>query len=124
MSINQRFKEIVSALEINASQLAKKLDVTRPTITRIINGVNEPSAKILAPLLKAYPQLDIKWLLIGEGEMFLKPQVEVNEVDKDYLDRLADSLERENTMLRKEVNGLAEELDRIRKIVEALPDED
>jgi hypothetical protein len=99
------------------------LNVTRPTITRIINGVNEPSSKILAPLLKEYPQLDIKWLLIGEGEMFLKPQIEVNKVDKDYLDRLADSLERENNMLRKEINRIAAELERIQKIVEAMPDE-
>lgn len=120
MPISHRFKQLVEALKTNANQLAKELDVTRPTITRIINGTNEPSAKILAPLLRKYPTVNIKWLLIGEGEMFITE----NPVAKDYLDRLAASLERENDMLRERIDGLAAELEEIRKEVEAMPDED
>lgn len=124
MSVRQRFESLLIELKINGSQLARELGISQTSVSRILNGSTLPSSKVLIPLLKAYPQLDIKWLLIGEGEMFLNSQIEITKVDKDYLDRLADSLERENNMLRKEINGLAEELERIQKIVEALPDED
>lgn len=120
MSISHRFKQLVEALKINANQLAKELNVTRPTITRVINGTNEPSAKILAPLLRKYPTVNVKWLLIGEGEMFI-PE---NPVAKDYLDRLAASLERENDLLRNRVDMLAAELEDIRREVESMPDDD
>ncbi|WMX13208.1 MULTISPECIES: helix-turn-helix domain-containing protein [unclassified Aureispira] len=120
MAINQRFKQLLEELKVNANQLAKELNISQPTIAKTLSGATLPSSKLFVPLLEKYPTVNLNWLISGKGEMF----VDENPMSKEYLDRLADSLERENTMLRKEVNGLAEELDRIRKIVEALPDED
>lgn len=120
MSVHQRFEELLRKLKSNGTKLAKELDVSQTAISRILNGSTLPSSRVLIPLVEKYPTINLTWLLIGKGEMF----VDENPVSKDYLDRLADSLERENNMLRKEINGLADELEEIKKIVEALPDED
>jgi len=120
MAINQRFTRLLKELKINANQLAKELNISQPTIAKTLSGATLPSSKLFVPLLEKYPNVNLNWLISGKGEMFILE----NPVDKDYLDRLADSLERENDMLRERIDGLAAELEEIRKEVEAMPDED
>lgn len=120
MAINQRFTKLLKELKVNANQLARELDISQPTIAKTLSGATLPSSKLFIPLLEKYPQVNLNWLISGKGEMFM----DENSLSKEYLDRLADSLERENNLLRKEINGISSELDRIQKIVEALPDND
>ncbi|BDS12362.1 helix-turn-helix domain-containing protein [Aureispira anguillae] len=120
MAVHQRFEELLNKLKTNGTKLSKELSVSQTAISRVLNGSTLPSSKILIPLVDKYPRVNLTWLLIGKGEMF----VHENPVDKDYLDRLADSLERENHLLRDRIDFLAEELEAIRKEVEAMPDED
>lgn len=120
MSVHQRFEELLRELKSNGTKLAKELDVSQTAISRILNGSTLPSSRVLIPLLEKYPRVNLTWLLVGKGSMF----VNENPVDKEYLDRLADSLERENNLLRDRIDGLAAELEEIRKEVEAMPDDD
>ena len=120
MAIHTRFKELLDCFKVNGNQLAKELNLSQTSISRILGGDTLPSSKVLIPLAKKYPKINLTWLLIGEGEMFISS----NKENKEHLNRLADSLERENNLLRKEIDGISSELDRIQKIVEALPDND
>ncbi|WMX17168.1 helix-turn-helix transcriptional regulator [Aureispira sp. CCB-E] len=120
MSVRQRFEDLLIRLKINGSQLARELGISQTSVSRILSGSTLPSSKVLIPLVEKYPTVNLTWLLVGKGEMF----VNENPVDKDYLDRLADSLERENNLLRDRIDDLAAELEAIKKEVEAMPDED
>lgn len=120
MSVHQRFEELLRKLKSNGTKLAKELDVSQTAISRILNGSTLPSSRVLIPLVKKYPTVNLTWLLVGEGEMFISN----NKVNRDHLNRLADSLERENNLLRDRIDDLAAELEAIKKEVEAMPDED
>jgi transcriptional regulator with XRE-family HTH domain len=123
MAIGQRFKKLVEELKINANQLAKELDVTRPTITRIINGTNEPSAKILAPLLRKYPAVNIKWLLIGEGEMFIpEDSTPVKNKDLEQLSKIIDALETSNEESKKRGATMDKYIDMLEEKIKEMED--
>ncbi|BDS12715.1 hypothetical protein [Aureispira anguillae] len=70
MTIHQRFKELLFALNTNGSQFSKKINVSSTSINKIIQGNGLPSSKIIIPLIENYPEVNIYWLLVGEGEMF------------------------------------------------------
>lgn len=52
------------------SQFADKAGIPRPTLSQFLNGRNKRlSDDMTAKLHQAYPDLNIMWLLFGEGEM-------------------------------------------------------
>ena len=70
-SINERFDELIFFLRTSATQLAKELNISQTSMSRTLRGDTLPSSKILIPLLEAYPQINMNWLLIGQGEMLI-----------------------------------------------------
>lgn len=46
---------------INRSQLAERLGVSRATITRLLNGQFQPSAKMLSALKKEFPEISLDY---------------------------------------------------------------
>lgn len=56
--------------EISAAKLAEITQVQPSTISHIMAGRNNPRYDFLAAILKHYPELNARWLLLGEGEMF------------------------------------------------------
>ena len=69
-SLNVRLKVFMDYTGLNNSQFADKLGVPRPSFSQIITGRNKKvSDIILAQIHKAFPELNIMWLMFGEGEM-------------------------------------------------------
>jgi len=54
---------------INAGELANRLEVQRSNISHILNGRNKPSAAFIEKMLNVFPDLNARWLLTGEGSM-------------------------------------------------------
>lgn len=71
MSINQRFSILMKELNFYPSSLAKEIGVSQSSIKQVVDGENLPSAKVLVPLLEKFPLINMNWLLLGTGEMFL-----------------------------------------------------
>lgn len=81
MTTNQRLKELLYTLDITATELAAKLNVTKSTISSALNGNSLPSSKVLMPLGDVF-NVNINWLLLGQGEMFIKgKQSNINKTD-------------------------------------------
>jgi len=78
---------------INAGELAVKLEVQRSNISHILNGRNKPSAAFIEKMLIVFPDLDARWLLTGQGDMvdsineekqfYTKEEPLVNEVARE-----------------------------------------
>lgn len=52
------------------SQFADNADIPRPTLSQIINGRNKKiSNEVFAKLHDAFPELNMMWLMFGEGPM-------------------------------------------------------
>ena len=70
--MKERFRQILFFLKKTEQVLANDINVSRPTINKIINGENQPSSKVLIPLGEKLG-ISIDWLLFGAGEMFINP---------------------------------------------------
>jgi len=55
---------------MSPAQLANQIGVQRSGISHILSGRNKPSLDFVLKVLDAFPGLNEKWLLRGEGEMF------------------------------------------------------
>lgn len=71
MPVKERFKDLIKKINTNPTALGKSMGLSQATIKNILDGTNLPSSKVLIPLLELYPTLNINWLLIGQGDMFL-----------------------------------------------------
>jgi len=54
---------------ISPSQLADSIGVQRSNVTHVLNGRNKPSFQFIEKMLQIFPDLNAKWLLLGEGNM-------------------------------------------------------
>jgi len=74
--ISERLKEIIAFYQINAGEFAQKLGVQKSSISHLLSGRNKPSFSFINKLIKAFPDLNIKWFLTGEGKMIVEtPEV-------------------------------------------------
>ena len=54
--------------EISAASLAEKIEVQRSSISHILSGRNKPSLEFVLKILKEFPEVELYWLLNGQGE--------------------------------------------------------
>lgn len=64
---------------LTAAELADKIGVQRSNVSHVLNGRNNPSSVFIEKLLQTFPELDARWLILGEGEMLMRqePQQEM-----------------------------------------------
>jgi transcriptional regulator with XRE-family HTH domain len=99
--LNTRFIEVMLKLGHSKSSFAKALDVSLPLITHITNGRNKPGIELIQKLLQTYQDIDARWFLLGEGQMFAKMQ-EVPDFDDVMaeISRLSSQTEASTTHLQ------------------------
>ena len=67
-----RLKLFMDAIGISSSQLADRCGVPRPSMSSILSGRNKKiSDTLIGQIHAVFPQLNVLWLMCGEGEMFL-----------------------------------------------------
>ena len=70
-------------LHLTPTQFANAIDVQRATLQHILSGRNEPSLKIMMAIHRAFPDVELEWLLEGKGSAI--PQLQANEQkEPDY----------------------------------------
>ncbi len=68
--MDTRLQRFLSAENITQSELADKLNVARASISHILSGRNKPSFDFLERIASCYPELNLSWLITGEGKMY------------------------------------------------------
>ena len=73
MDIVTRLKTFLEQAGISNSQFADTCDIPRPTLSQLLNGRNKKvSDEVIGKIHRAYPTLNVMWLLFGDGEMIDK----------------------------------------------------
>ncbi len=61
---------ILERVNLSPGNFAEQIGVAPATISHILSGRNKyPSAEVMLRLHEAYPEIDLNWLLTGEGMM-------------------------------------------------------
>ena len=69
-SVGMRLNQFILILDISQNAFAQSIKVSRGFLNDVLNGRKGLGGTPLINVAKAYNQLNIRWLLTGEGEMF------------------------------------------------------
>ncbi len=83
MNFASRLNTILSVYNINASELAEKMDIQRSSISHILSGRNNPSLDFMIKIKNVFPDLSWDWLLKDEGPMYATGQENIPEENID-----------------------------------------
>lgn len=64
---------ILKAKNLTSRQFAEEIGIQPSGMSHILSGRNRPSLDFVMKVVNRYPEIDIKWLTLGEGEMFVSP---------------------------------------------------
>ena len=79
LDFTNRLKKILNYHQLTASLFADKIGVQRSSISHILSGRNKPSLDFILKVTNTFTDVDIYWLLNGEGA-FPKEQGPTNKV--------------------------------------------
>jgi transcriptional regulator with XRE-family HTH domain len=86
--VNSRLMEIVVYSGLSQKEFALKIGVSQPTITYISTGRNKVSLDVVQRICSNYPEVNVGWLVMGQGLMLDAS----SGVDKDRLIEVLDEL--------------------------------
>lgn len=65
-----RINLILKAKNLTSRQFAEEIGIQPSGMSHILSGRNRPSLDFVMKVINRYPEIDIKWLTLGEGEMY------------------------------------------------------
>ncbi|MDC6364592.1 MULTISPECIES: helix-turn-helix transcriptional regulator [Flavobacteriaceae] len=66
-TIVARIKSIIGHYDLSVSSFADQIGVQRSSVSHLLSGRNKPSLDFVMKLIKAYPEVNLYWLLEGKG---------------------------------------------------------
>ncbi|PCI33269.1 MAG: transcriptional regulator [Flavobacteriaceae bacterium] len=76
---SERLRKLLSYYDISAASLAEMLGIQRSTISHLLSGRNKPSLDFVLKILKHYPEVELYWLINGQGAF---PKLKTSEKDE------------------------------------------
>lgn len=70
-----RINLILKAKNLTSRQFAEEIGIQPSGMSHILSGRNRPSLDFVMKVINRYPEIDIKWLTLGEGEMIKSSSV-------------------------------------------------
>ncbi len=108
MSISQRIKEICD-FEGSQSKFAAKTGLKTQTVSRMVSDGAGLRSDTLLIIHKAYPKLNIHWLITGEGKVWAENAGEESgpyETEEDMAKKLLHLMERRIKELEREIKRI------------------
>lgn len=69
--MKNRIRQIMEHERLNQKEFSETTGISPATLSSIFNGRTSPTLNHVEALLKRFPNLNITWLMSGEGEMFM-----------------------------------------------------
>jgi transcriptional regulator with XRE-family HTH domain len=99
MSIGDRLSILLKEKGISQKAFSKKIDYSEQSISNLIRGYTKSSnTDLMARTARFFPGVNLRWLILGEGEM-LKEGMSI----ADETQQLLDDLQIENSKLRNDL---------------------
>ncbi len=80
MTQGERIKEIRSSLGLTLEKFGEKVGVTKQTISRIENGINNLTEQMAKSICREF-NVDYIWLTTGDGNMFV-------DTDDNFIEKI------------------------------------
>lgn len=111
MTVNQRFGDFLHERKISISDFAKKTGIISQTVGDIVNGkTKQPKSNFFQAVATHYPEVNLRWLLVGEGEMYLNKNQESKGANEGIR-----KLKEEELQIKAKLGEMVMETDGLRK---------
>ncbi len=77
--MKDRIAQIMQKEGLSNVEFAEKIGISTSSLSHIFNGRNKPSLEVVMRIHKAYPHINLNWLLYGEGPITEESQEEKPE---------------------------------------------
>lgn len=68
IEFSERLRKLLSYYDISAAGIAEILGIQRSTMSHLLSGRNKPSLDVVLKILKHYPEVELYWLINGQGD--------------------------------------------------------
>lgn len=79
-----RIETVINHLELSVSAFADQIGVQRSSISHLLSGRNKPSLDFILKLVHTFPEVDLYWLLKGEGKY---PAEDSQNIEEEVLEQ-------------------------------------
>lgn len=69
--MQHRIRTIMERTGLTQQQFAERIKISPSTLSNIFNGKTQPTNKLFSAIHQTFPDINVNWLLFGEGEMHL-----------------------------------------------------
>ena len=75
MDVRERISQIIEIKKLNKNSFSKKVGIQPQTLHHILKGRQTyPSYQVLEKIALTFTDINLRWLITGEGSMILPPQ--------------------------------------------------
>ena len=67
--MKDRIKELMEAQHMNQQTFSNYTGINTATLSGILTGRTQPTIKVVNSIMKKFPNVDLNWLMFGEGGM-------------------------------------------------------
>lgn len=87
--MKDRILQIMEREGVSNAEFAEKIGISTSSLSHIFNGRNKPSLEVVMRIHKAYPEINLYWLLYGEVRWRRPSLASVSEFGK-YASRVGE----------------------------------
>ena len=113
-TINERLSELLINKNISQQEIAISLGTSQPNVSAMCKGYRTISKKTIVKLSTIFPDLNVDWLLTGEGSMLRGSEEQGATESEDA------ALREEVVMLRERVRNLQKLIDEKERTIRIL----
>lgn len=79
MYMKERIRKVMEYAQVTQQVFATRLGISPSSLSSIFTGRTNPSQKQVTAIHHAFPEINMSWLMFGEGEMIITPAIKTNE---------------------------------------------
>ncbi|HHU97060.1 MAG: helix-turn-helix transcriptional regulator [Bacteroidota bacterium] len=80
--MKERIRQIMEAENLTSANFAERVQISRASVSHILNGRNNPSLEVVTRILNEMNYINPEWLINGTGSMY-KEGVDPNSIPKE-----------------------------------------
>lgn len=110
-NFNERLLIIFKQYSLNASSFADKIGVQRSSMSHILSGRNKPSLDLILKIYQTFPDINLTWLTLGEGNMSKQNTNNTSTIPLDHSDEFDFKLSSDEKIASKDIQSNSKETD-------------
>lgn len=71
-NMRERIKRVFELTGLSQQDFAKRLGISAPTLSSLFSGRTQPNARQVEAIHRGFPEINVNWLMFGEGEMLVE----------------------------------------------------